>query len=116
MFRFLSDHDLNEAIVVQLEKKDPALNIVRAREAGLARTKDPQILAWAADNRIVLSHDRNTMTRYAYDRVRSGDRMRGLFVIEQTRDIGRVISDILDITTSTQPSDWKDRVLFLPLE
>jgi hypothetical protein len=104
VFRLLCDHDLNEAIVVQLEEKAPDLDIVRAREEGLARTKDPQILAWAADNdRIVLSHDRNTMTRFAYERVRAGERMCGLFVIEHTRDIGRVISDILDVTRSTAP-------------
>ena len=44
------------------------------------------MLAWAARNsRVLLTHEVSTITAYAYDRIRNGDRMPGVF--EVSRDL-----------------------------
>jgi predicted nuclease of predicted toxin-antitoxin system len=95
MFRFLTDHDLNEAIARQPEQKASDVDIVRAREVGLSRSDDRELLAFAAtENCIILSHDRTTMTGFAYERTLSGQVMPGLLVIRQTASIGEVVDDL----------------------
>lgn len=67
--RFLADENFNELIVVGLLRRLPALNVLTLREAGLAGVDDPSVLAWAAiQGRIVLTHDVQTMAKYAYER------------------------------------------------
>lgn len=49
----------------------PKLDVVRVQDVGLIETPDPTILAWAAaEGRILLTHDRDTVPGFAYDRVR----------------------------------------------
>jgi hypothetical protein len=51
----------------------PDVDIIRAQDAGLSGRDDPTILEWAASSeRVLLTHDVSTMTRYALDRVRVG--------------------------------------------
>jgi hypothetical protein len=84
---------------------------------GLKAASDPDILAWAAvDGRIVLTHDRQTMAGFAYDRVTAGLPMPGVFVVENrpTR-IGEMADDALFVIDGSEPAEWADRVEFLPL-
>ncbi|WP_369432127.1 DUF5615 family PIN-like protein [Aquisphaera insulae] len=54
------------------------LDLVRVQDVGLTETLDPLILAWAADDRrILLTHDRETIPAFAYDRIRRGEPMPG---------------------------------------
>jgi predicted nuclease of predicted toxin-antitoxin system len=46
---------------------------------GLSGKDDPTVLAWAAsENRILLTHDVATITRFAYDRIVRGLPMPGV--------------------------------------
>jgi len=50
----------------------------------LSATLDPILLDWAArENRIVLSHDVSTMVGFAYDRVKAGQPIPGLFEVNR---------------------------------
>ena len=65
--RLLADENFNGDIVRGLLLRQPDLDIVRVQDVGLAGADDPDILAWAAENnRIVLTHDRATMSDHAY--------------------------------------------------
>lgn len=78
MLRFLIDHDFNERILRGLRSR-AELDAVLARTAGLAHKPDPVLLSWAAaENRILISHDLQTMPGFAIARVRNGDAMRGI--------------------------------------
>ena len=66
MLRFLTDEDFDGRLTSALLARMPGLDLVRVQDVGLMHSADPDILAWAAtEGRIVLSHDRNTMTRFA---------------------------------------------------
>ena len=61
MFRLLVDHDFNERILQGVQSR-AEINAVLSRTVGLEGKPDAALLGWAADeNRIVLSHDLQTM-------------------------------------------------------
>ena len=71
MLKLLADENINPDLLTQLRRHLPDIDAVDVRDAGLMQTPDPAILQWAADNdRVVVSHDKSTMRKFAEDRVR----------------------------------------------
>lgn len=95
MLRFLADENFNGRIVRGLLRRIPQLDIVRAQDVGaLYEAIDPVVLQWAADEqRVVVSHDISTMARYAYERVKNGQPMPGLFEVHPDLPVGQAIGD-----------------------
>jgi hypothetical protein len=46
--RFLADNDLNDAIVVGVRRREPAMEFSRLRDLSLATRSDPEALEFAA--------------------------------------------------------------------
>lgn len=96
MLRLASDENFKGEILRGLRRRLPDLDVVRVQDVGLAGVDDPAILVWvAAESRIRLTHDRETMPGFAYDRVRSGDPMPGIFVVRDTMPTGQAIDELL---------------------
>ena len=96
MLLLAADENFNNDIVRGLLRRKPNLDIVRLQEAGLSGANDPSVLEWAAQEcRILLTHDVSTMTRYAYDRIRAGTRMPGIFEVSRDLPIRVAIEEIL---------------------
>lgn len=115
MLRLFIDQDFDHDILRGLRLRLPQLNAITAREAALERQSDPQILAWAAaQNRVVLTHDRNTMTRYAYDRVRNAEPMAGVFIVPRDMPVGSVIAELHLLIECSMEGEWDQMVVFLP--
>ena len=69
MLHFAADENLNYNIVRGLFRRKSDLNIIRIQDVGLSGKGDATVLEWAAqDNRILLTHDVTTITKYAYER------------------------------------------------
>jgi hypothetical protein len=84
--RFLADEDLDSAIIEGLPSREPAIDILDSKTAGYRGVKDPALLELAAQQgRILISHDRRTMTRYFYDRLAAGKPYSGLLIVPQRR-------------------------------
>jgi predicted nuclease of predicted toxin-antitoxin system len=114
MLRFLTDEDFHGPIVRGLRARNPALELVRAQAVGLMGLSDADVLAWAAANqRVILSHDRNTMTAAAYARMKAGEPMAGLIVVDDRMTIGRAIDEILIADGCSEMDEWADRVEFI---
>jgi predicted nuclease of predicted toxin-antitoxin system len=80
--RFLADENFNNHILRALFQRDPTLDIVRVQDVGLAGIDDPVILEWAAtENRVLLTHDVETMTQYAYERIAEDKSMPGVIEV-----------------------------------
>jgi predicted nuclease of predicted toxin-antitoxin system len=76
MLRLVSAENFNGDIVRGLLFRLPDLSLVRVQDVGLEQAIDPVVLAWAAQNdRIVVTHDRATLPRFAYERVVAGESM-----------------------------------------
>ena len=55
------------------------------------------------------------MTKHAYDRVRDGKRMPGLFEVGREVSVGNAIDDILLIAECSLEGEWEGQVRYLPL-
>jgi hypothetical protein len=116
MLRFSADENFNNDIVRGVRRRNPAVDIARVQDAGLSAKDDPTILEWAAQSgRIVLTHDVATMTRHAYDRVREGKPMPGVFEVGRHVPIGVAIEEIVLLAECSLDDEWQGQVRYLPL-
>lgn len=93
---FLADENFNNQIVRGVLRQSPSIDIVRVQDVGLSGADDPTVLAWAAqETRVVLTHDVATMLSFAYERIRAGRSMPGLFEVSRRVPIGLAIEDII---------------------
>ena len=95
---------------------EPAIDILDVKATGLRGMKDSALLELAAQQgRIIISHDRETMTRYFRDRVDSGKPTSGLFVIpQQPSAIGEVIESLLLVWAASRAEEWRNQIAYLP--
>lgn len=113
--RLLTDENFNGAILRGLIRRLPDLDIVRVQDVGLRNTDDPIILEWAAnEQRILLTHDVATITKYAYDRINQGEPMPGVIEVIETAAIGQIIDDLELLILCSQPNEYENQIIFLP--
>jgi hypothetical protein len=117
MHRLASDADFNGRIVRALRQLDTALDLRRVQDVGLRTAADADVLAWAAsEGRVLLTHDRRTMPRYAYARVDAGEAMPGVLVVRNDEDkIGALAEEIRLVLHCSSAEELCDRVWYLPL-
>jgi hypothetical protein len=70
--------------------------------------------AAAQAERILLTHDRNTMPGHLA-RFQADHSSPGVIVIAQNADIGVLIEDLLLVWATTDASEWRDQLGYLPL-
>lgn len=116
MLPLATDEDLDNNIVRGVVRRNPRVDIVRAQDVGLSGAKDPEVLEWAAkEGRILFTHDVSTMTRHAYDRVRAGLPMPGVFEVPQSLPVGRAIEEVLLVAELSIEGEWANQVRYLPV-
>lgn len=116
MLRFAADENFNNDIVRGVRRRLATVDIVRIQDVSLLSAEDPAVLEWAAgERRLLLTHDVSTTTRYAYDRVRLGNVMPGIFEIGRNVSIATAIDDIVLIAVCSEDDEWEGQVRYLPL-
>jgi predicted nuclease of predicted toxin-antitoxin system len=116
VLKLVSDENFDGDILRGLYRRRPDLDVVRVQDLGLSGASDPDVLAWAAvEGRILLTHDRDTMPNFAYDRVRAGQPMPGVFLVSDLMPVGQAIDEILLAVECLPPGECKDFVRFFPL-
>ncbi len=111
MLSLVADENFNNDIVRGLLRRKPTLDIVRIQDVGLSGADDPTVLEWAAkERRALLTHDVTTVTRYAYDRVRAGLPMSGVFEVGRNVRVGRAIEDLLLLIDCSDTDEWEGQV------
>ncbi len=80
--RFLADENLDIGIVTGLLAREPTIDIIDVKAAGLRGTDDSALLDLAArQDRILITYDRKTMPRHVQDRIASGSHSPGVFIL-----------------------------------
>lgn len=116
MLRLLTDQNFNGRVLRGLRRRVAHLDVVRAFDVGLASFEDPALLDWAAkDDRIVVSHDINTMPAFAYDRVRAGLAMPGVFIVPTSMAIGLAIDALEFAAEAFSEAECRDQVVYFPI-
>jgi hypothetical protein len=64
----------------------------------------------------LLTHDVNTLTAFAYDRIAAGLPMPGVFEVPLSVPIKVVIEDILLLAECSVEGEWDGKVSYLPFK
>lgn len=116
MIQFLLDENFNGKIARGLRARNPDIDIVRVQDTEISGAYDPIVLEWAAkEGRILLTHDLDTMTKYAHERIEKGLPLAGVIFVRDTLPIAQVINDLLTIVGASEAREWENRTEFLPL-
>ncbi len=112
MLRLASDADVHGAIIDGLRRHQPGIDLVRAQDSLPEGTPDSAVLAWvAAENRILITNDRNTMVGLAYKRVAAGEPVPGLIATTNKQSIGSAIEDIILLAECMPEEEIRNQVV-----
>jgi len=116
MLRLASDEDVHGDILRGLRRRLSEIDLARAQDALREGADDHEVLAWAAaENRVLLSNDRNTLVGFAYKRAARGDAMPGVIATTNEQSISSAIDDILLISECMSEMEVREQtVIFLP--
>jgi hypothetical protein len=88
---FQADNDLRSSIRTGVLRQEPSVDFQSAFAARLDGIPDPEVLQLAmAQNRILISHDENSMPGHFRDFVKRGNRSPGVLIVPQGSPVGRV--------------------------
>ena len=111
--RLLLDENFDNDLMRGLLARSPEFNIIRAQDV-IQGVSDSRVLQWAAeDERILLTHDMNSMPEHCQNRWDDGLSISGLIYVEQIIPIGHAIERILAILDDSDQIDWVDRVEYV---
>jgi hypothetical protein len=118
MLRLASDADVHGEIIRGLRRRAPEIDLVRAHDSLALGTPDPDVLAWAAaQGRVLLTNDRNTMVGFARARLAAGEAVPGLIVTTNLQAIGPAIEDVLLVAECLSEQEMREQVVvFLPVK
>ena len=96
MLSLLADENVDPEIITQVRLHIPDVAFLHVRDVGLDQTLDTIIFQWAANNgRIVVTHDKSTMRKFAEERVDAGLPMPGLFVLHDELSPGLKVRGLI---------------------
>ena len=116
MMRFVADENFNGKVFRGLQQLIPDLDIIRVQDTEMFGASDPDLLAWSAEqNRIVLTHDVQTLVGFAYERVQNSQSMPGVIVIHETISLGQIINDLSIMIGASTSEDFENQVKYIPI-
>lgn len=114
--RFIADADLDEGLIRGLLRVEPGVDFLTAADGGTRGLTDREIIELAvAMDRVIVSHDRSTMTAEFYRFLNEGHSSPGLIIVRQTADEGQVIYNLRVVWAASLEADWRDQVIWVPM-
>lgn len=116
MLKLLLDVNFDQRILRGLRLRLPQLDYLVAQDIGLGRLGDPALLEWAAaQHRVLLTHDVNTVTKFANERLQQGLPLAGVVIVPEQMEIGAAIEDLEMLIECNSAADLEDQLQYLPL-
>jgi Domain of unknown function (DUF5615) len=117
MIRFAADENFNNDILRAAWRMEPTLDSVRVQDSEASGFDDPNVLIWLSkENRILFTHDVNTMPDFASQHLAAGHSLPGIFLVNLSAAIGNVARDILLVSACSEPEEWIGQIRYLPLK
>lgn len=114
--RFLADENFNRKLLTGLKQVLPDLDIIRIQETHLVGASDPVVLEWAAqEDRILLTHDVQTIVGFAYERVRADLPMPGVIEVKTSSSIGTTIEELAIMIAASKAGEFENQVKYIPI-
>jgi hypothetical protein len=116
MVRFLADASLRHAIVSGCLRREPTIDFLSAHLAKLEGIPDPDVLAIASQQgRILVTHDFRTMPRHFGEFLEARGSSPGVFLVKPRTPLAQVIEALVLVWAASDPDEWKNRILEIPL-
>jgi hypothetical protein len=116
MLALLIDENSGQRILRGLKLRLPQLDYVIVQDIGLRGVNDPELLRRAAEEgRVIVTHDVNTVTKFARDRMQSGLPMPGVVIVPEQMEIGPAINDLEIIIECCVAADLENQIQYIPL-
>jgi predicted nuclease of predicted toxin-antitoxin system len=116
MIALLIDENFDQRILRGLKLRLPELDYFITQTIGLGGIDDPELLDWAAnEGRVIVTHDVNTMTKFASERLRMGLPMPGVIIVPEQMEISPAIDDLEILIECSTAVDLKNQIQYLPL-
>lgn len=114
--KLIADADFNEDVIRGMRRNEPGIDFLTGSDGGTRGLLDRQVLELAAAaDRVVVSHDRNTMIAEFYRFLADGHSSPGLITVEQALDEGDAIEDLLLICAATSAEELRDQIIWVPI-
>lgn len=115
--RFAADENFNGRVLKGLLTRLPDLELVRVQDTVMVHASDPDLLDWlASENRILLTHDVETIPGFAYERVRAGLPFPGVIEVRMTVRMGQILDELEIILGAGKPEDFENIIRYVPME
>lgn len=115
IIRYQADADLNQAIVTGVLRQKPNLNFQTSYQAQLASLTDLEVLALAADQKLILvTHDRKTMPFHFAEFILTNQSY-GVLIVSKKVKIEIVINELILIWSASSAEEWINRLAKIPL-
>lgn len=115
MLRLGVDEDFSGMLLRALRRRFPEIDIERFPEINRSII-DERVLDWAQHTqRVLFSHDVNTLKGLADRRVVSGGTHPGVFIVPQYAPLEAIIEDIITIAVASFADEWRNQAKHLPL-
>lgn len=116
MLKFLADENFNNHIVRALLRQNKNFDIIRVQDVGLSGVDDETILEFTTlEDRVLLTHDARTITKYAYEKMIKGEKVCGVIELSRSVPTRSAIEDILLIAEGSLENEWDNQIIYLPL-
>lgn len=116
MVRLLIDENVNHRILRGLRLRFKDLDYVAVQATSLRGEPDSTLLVWAEEqNRVVVTHDVQTMPGFALQRLRASLSIPGVIVVPERLPIGAAIEELSIVIECAQPEELRNRIVYLPL-
>jgi predicted nuclease of predicted toxin-antitoxin system len=116
MMPILIDENFDHRIIRGLRLRLSQLDCLIVQQIGMSGLDDLALLDWAAkEGRVIVTHDINTVTKYANERLKRGMPMPGVIIVPEQLEIGRAIDDLEIFVECSSISDIENQIQFLPL-
>jgi hypothetical protein len=113
--RFIADADLNQDVIDGVLRRCPECDFLNANEGGTRGLDETSVLHLAAaTDRIVVSHDCNTMTDHFY-RFLGHATSPGLIIVPQELDLATAIDGIVLLWEASDAREFYGFITWLPL-
>jgi len=111
----MADENLRRAIVLGVQRREPAVRFFQAFELGASARDDLTVLQISAEQQCMLvSHDVRTLPRYFREFIDRRDSP-GLVLIPQRLALRTAIESLVLLWAVCEDTEWLNRICYLPI-
>ncbi len=115
---YLIDENTTPALADQLRRRRSIINVMKIGDesAPPKGTPDKDILLWIERHGFSLvTRNRKSMPYHLDQHLKSEHHVQGIFVLRPRASLGEVIDDLIHIWESSEPDEFQDQIVRLPL-